>query len=637
MSRAGRSPGRGRRGNGTQVGRALRSCLSLVFGCVRWHSLLALTASVALCAAPALNVALVALAVNRVAAATADASPDAVRAAVAAVLLLLGVLLGGHALGVISNYALGVVQLKVEHVTGQAIVDKTATLELVQFEDPAVQNALHLARAGASARLFLLFSQLNSVLTGLLSLLGLSAVLLSWNPLVGLCILISPAPAIIASAVYGKIGWKLDQEHSENRRRIAYLPGLLSDPRTAQEVLAFDAGGFLARRHLRISQQILGVDLSLNRRRTLATGALGLASVLGIGIAFLSATYATIGAGDVGTFAGFLTGATTVQASAQSVFASIGGVFENGLYVRNIDDFLRLPPPAPPSGEKAGGEDGDEAYKGSGGRAGRRAPSPSLELVAAGYRYPGAGNDSVQEITLSVGPGETLYLVGPNGSGKSTVAKLACGLYPPTSGLVRIGGRATGGPDRARRAAMVAMMFQDSLRFEGSVRENVCLTDRPDPRSAEAVASLVSTVGLAERIERLPGGLEAPVGRLFEGGQQLSGGEWQRLALARSLLRNTPVLILDEPAASLDPEGGRLLLDAVRATGPDRALVVITHHLQLIPDDARVAVLCEGRVVEQGYADELRRADGLYARLHAAQQAEAMILPSTGLVSRISM
>jgi ABC-type multidrug transport system fused ATPase/permease subunit len=245
-------------------------------------------------------------------------------------------------------------------------------------------------------------------------------------------------------------------------------------------------------------------------------------------------------------------------------------------------------------------------------------PVGMIELDRVSFQYPGAERRALEQVSLSVGPGQTLAVVGPSGAGKSTVVRLLLRFYDPDAGAVRLDGHDLRELELSSLRDAVAVVFQDTLLFDATVRENIAY-GRPDATEAE-IAAAARAAEAAEFIEVLPLGYETPVGQK---GRLLSGGQRQRIAIARAFLRDAPVLVLDEPTAGLDAETAERLATPLFRLMEGRATIVATHDLAAVQDATAIAVLERGRLVELGAHDQLISSDGLYARLWHAQALES--------------
>jgi ATP-binding cassette subfamily B protein len=254
-------------------------------------------------------------------------------------------------------------------------------------------------------------------------------------------------------------------------------------------------------------------------------------------------------------------------------------------------------------------------------------PGPFRGIEAKGitFRYPGAARDALHDVDLSIGPGRIVALVGANGSGKTTLTKILAGLYRPDGGRLCHGGRPVDDPALLR--ALAAVVFQDFVRYRLTAMDNITF-GRPDrPADRAWATSVAGQVDLHDQIERLPNGYDTPLSREFTGGADLSGGQWQRLALARAFYRDAPFVILDEPTAALDPQAEAELFANIRQLFAGRSVLLVSHRFSTVRGADLIYVLDEGRVVEQGSHDALMALDGDYARLFRLQADAYLRVP----------
>jgi ATP-binding cassette subfamily B protein len=282
-----------------------------------------------------------------------------------------------------------------------------------------------------------------------------------------------------------------------------------------------------------------------------------------------------------------------------------GGLYEDNLFLSNLDDFLDLEPevvgPATP----------------------KPVPSPirsSIELQGVGFRYPGSSRPLLEDIDLSVKPGQMVALIGPNGSGKTTLVKLLCRLYDPLSGSVTIDGTDIREFDPAELRRHINIVFQDYGRYHVSARDNIWFGDihRPPDERIEAAAR---SAGAHDVIQSLRHGYETTLGRVFEGGEELSVGEWQKIALARIFVGDAQLIIVDEPTSALDAQAEADVFNTLRGLVRDRAVIVISHRFSTVLMADFIYVLDSGRIIESGTHDQLMRVGGMYAHLFETQAA----------------
>ncbi len=292
------------------------------------------------------------------------------------------------------------------------------------------------------------------------------------------------------------------------------------------------------------------------------------------------------------------------QSAFQSAMTSIARAWEDNLYMNNLFELLAL-------------EDDDVADVAVGEGAEDATP-PEIRFENVSFHYPGSERAALADVSFRIAPGETIALVGVNGAGKTTLVKLLAGLYPLREGQILLGGDDVATMDRGALRQRIGVIFQDFVHYHFTASDNVGLGWLPKLRDRDAVARAANEAGASEIVAKLPGGWDAMLGRWF-GGEQLSVGQWQRMALARAFMRRSKVLILDEPTASIDAEAEHAIFERFRELKKDATCVLITHRFGTVRMADRIVVLDEGRVAEVGTHAELLERGGLYARMFALQ------------------
>jgi len=341
------------------------------------------------------------------------------------------------------------------------------------------------------------------------------------------------------------------------------------------------------------------------RRKNVAGTLWGLFStVAGSAIYLYIALKAVSGELTLGDLALYTAAATSVQSSIGGLFNSFSGMYENNLYLDTLYRFLGTKPeidrPANPVAVP-------EPLRGH------------ITFDHVSFAYPGAEEPALKDVSFDIQPGETVAVVGKNGAGKSTLIKLLCRLYDPTGGRILLDGVdiRTLDPDDLQRR--ISAVFQDHVSYQATASENIGLGDLEHLTDRPSIVQAADRAGIANRIERLPRGYDSPLGRWFDEGVSLSGGEWQKIALARGFLREAPILVLDEPTSALDAQAEHDLFVRLRQLAEGRTTLYISHRFSTVRQADRIILLEHGKLVEQGTHNELMNLDGGYAELFTLQ------------------
>ncbi len=506
--------------------------------------------------------------------------------------------------------ALGVSQSLLRVQLGQRvnvmILEKALTLQLAQFEDSEFYDKLTRARNEASSRPLSLVRGTFSLFQNGLSLLSYAALMWAFSPLAVLVLVLGGLPSFVAEARFSRDAFRLFRWRSPETRMQAYLEMVISREDHAKEVKLYGLGPVLLQRYREIFGKVYREDRDLTIRRGVWGVLLGLLGTL----AFYGA-YAWVAADAVrgritlGEMTMYLLLFKQGQSAVTASLSTIGGMYEDNLYLSNLYEYLDQPVP----------EERGQATSGP-------LPGDGVRFEGVSFRYPGADRDALHRIDLHLRPGQSLALVGENGAGKTTLIKLLTRLYTPTEGRILLDGRdlAEWDPELLRRR--VGVIFQDFVRYQLLVGENVgagdvdAFTDTERWREA-------ATQGMADPfIQDLPKGYDTQLGRWFKDGRELSGGQWQKIALSRAFMRSkADLLVLDEPTASMDAEAEATVFEHVRGLAHGRMVILISHRFSTVRMADHIVVLRDGKVVEQGSHGELVAQEGTYARLFALQAA----------------
>lgn len=438
----------------------------------------------------------------------------------------------------------------------------------------------------------------------LLTLVGVSLLLVSVGPWVPLIAVISAYPLARTTLKFRELSWGVTLNRTPEARAMAYEADIALTHLYAAEVRLYDLLPWLRGRYERAFGTAHRAMRRVRKAELLAVLPRSLLSLAVVaGIFAWSLVQAAAGQLSAGEVAVVISGLTTLQNRVFSLVEGTGMIFSHMLYFQKYFDFLAAEP----------------QVKNPERPVPLPAKTPHIRFERVSFHYPD-GRAALQDVSFELRPGETVAVVGENGAGKTTLVKLLLRFYDPTEGVVTLGGVDLRSVDLNAWRKRVSAVFQDFGRYAYTVRENVELADIGAGDEARATAALTKS-GFLASADNLPGGIQTRLGKAF-GGTELSGGQWQKLALARALYRNADVLVLDEPTAALDPRAEAALYTQFVALTAGNTALLITHRLGSVLMADRVLVLKAGRLVEEGTHAELLACGGEYAELWALQAAQ---------------
>ncbi|NYI88331.1 ATP-binding cassette subfamily B protein [Amycolatopsis endophytica] len=507
----------------------------------------------------------------------------------------------------LTNAAQQLLQERMTLTIRHRVMDHASKLDLQFFEDSQSYDQLRQASQEAPQRPMTMLTSALGLGRTSITFASMIVLLVSVSPLLAVVALLAPVPAFISQAKYGSRGFMLTLLMSPVRRRMDYLNSLVTTDTYAKETKLFGLGPYLVDRFLRLGQNYYARERRLTTRRNFVGTAWSLLSTLaGSGIALYIALEAVAGRLTIGDLALYTAAATAVQTSVQGLFSGFSGMYENNLYLDTLYQFLET---APRITRPAVVKPLPEPVRGH------------IEFQDVSFSYPGSEEKALDGVSFEIRPGETVAVVGRNGAGKSTLFKLLCRLYDPTEGRILLDGVDLREFDPDELRTRISAMFQDYVTYQGTAAENIGLGQLSAVDDRERISDSAARAGVASRISRLPRGYDSPLGRWFDQGVSLSGGEWQKIALARAFMRDAPILILDEPTSALDAAAEHDLFARLRALAEGRTTLYISHRFSTVRQAEKILLLDQGRLAEEGTHEELMSTGGDYAALFTLQAA----------------
>ena len=486
------------------------------------------------------------------------------------------------------------------------IMKHASSLDLATYEDPSFQDKLERARVQATDRLGMI-QQMGRLLQQVIATIALAAGIVWFSPWLFLLLIVCVVPAFIGESHFAFLGYSQAFRQTPVKRQMDYLRYLGVSKESAKELKVFGLNRHLTDRFANLSDQIYVESVSLAKRRFLASSFLTLLATFGYYGGYVYIIYQTLaGRLSVGTLQ-FLAGAIAgASANLQSIFSTFSSIADQSLFLSDLLSFLGLRPTVRSK------------------ENGLPCPRPiraGIEFRNVSFAYPGTSRLVLKDLNLRLDQGERIALIGENGEGKTTIVKLLTRLYDPIEGVIELDGVDLREYNLEDYTSQVAVIFQDFMRYDMTARENIAIGRITETGNLPSIVMAARKSMAEDVIRKLHGGYEQMLGRRFEGGVDLSGGEWQKVALARAYLRDAQVLILDEPTASLDARSEHEVFRRFAELTEGKLSVLISHRFSTVRMADRIIVLEKGQISEQGRHEQLVTQGGRYAEMFDMQAA----------------
>jgi ATP-binding cassette subfamily B protein len=503
------------------------------------------------------------------------------------------------------NFAEHILHARINITINSLIIRKALDLDLSHFENAEYYDKLQNARREADWRSLQIVNGGFFLIQNIITLVSFAGLLIRFSPWLAAILFLATLPAFLAQTQYAELSFRVISWRAPEARRLHYLEHLLTDYEAVKEVKLFNLGEPLLGRYADLFWKFLREDQSIAQRRSLASFTWGLLATLSYYGAYAWIVWRAVGntitLGDMTLYIGIF---RSSQNMFEGILYGLTGLYENGLFMSNLFAFLELTPSM------------------------RVAASPLLppkditrgiEFRNVSFKYEGHDEYALHNVNIHIEPHEKIALVGPNGAGKTTLIKLLTRLYDPTEGQILLDGVDLRDYDLRELRQRIGVIFQDFVRYHLAASDNVgfgqieALEDRP------RIVNASEKSGAHSIINTLPQKYDTVLGRWFSKGRDLSGGEWQKIALARAFMRDCEVVVLDEPTAALDAENELRVFQQFRKLTEEKIAVIISHRFSTVRMADRIFVIEEGRVTEEGSHESLLELGGLYAKLFTLQ------------------
>ena len=484
------------------------------------------------------------------------------------------------------------------------VMNHAASLDLIAYEDPVFYDRLERARVQATDRLVMI-QAIGRLVQQAITTLTLSVSIMLFSPWLMLLLIAGVLPAFLGESHFAFLGYAKNFRQTPMRRQLDYLRILGGSKEAAKELKLFGLKNFLLQRFTRLSDEIYDENVALSRRKLIAGSLLSMIGTMGYYSAYAFVIWRTVaGAMSIGTLT-FLAGAIQ-QASSniQQIFSTLAGIGDQALFVTDLLAFFDMKPTI-------------QSKKNA-----LPAPRPivgGVEFRNVSFSYPGNPRRVLDQINFQLHTNERLALIGENGQGKTTIVKLITRLYDPTEGQILLDGIDLREYDLEDLHREIGVIFQDFMRYEMTARENIAVGRIDEINNLDLLKSAAQKSMADQTIGRLSLGYDQMLGRRFEQGVDLSGGEWQKVALARAYLRDAQLLILDEPTAALDARSEFEVFHRFAELTAGKMALFISHRFSTVRSADRILVLENGRIAEEGTHDQLASMGGRYAEMFEMQ------------------
>ncbi len=498
----------------------------------------------------------------------------------------------------INNYLNSKHQLKIDYKMSMDVLEKCRVLRLQDFEDSEVYNILSRAEMEGKTKVYIAYRNILSIITQVASLVSISVIILSWNSYIFLLAFITPIISTIINTRIGYRNYKMRMERMDKVRKTSYINYLLTNNIACKEVKTYNIGSYLINIFSNIKLKIQNQDLGITKLRTIWSMGLNLVEeLISLFVIFKVVDMAVVGKILVGDTVAYIDSLSTIQSNVGQFLKSLSEIYNDILYVEQFYKLLDL--------DINDNHDRKVEIK----------EIREVEFKDVYYTYEGSDNPTLLNINIKINKRELVGIVGKNGSGKTTFIKLLCGFYDNYKGEILINGIELKKIDPDKLRERMGIIFQDFNKYEMTLRENIGFGNISQIHDDKKIIKILQQVNLKEKIDKFSAKIDTQMGKWFKG-EELSKGQWQRIALGRAFMRDADVYVLDEPTSSLDPISEKKIFSLTSQKIKDKIGIFITHRIDNIAAlNPRVIVFSEGEIIGDGSNEQLLESCEEYAKL----------------------
>lgn len=511
----------------------------------------------------------------------------------------------GYVISQLNLYLESLFKIDVNYDVRLKILEKAQDLSISDFENSIIYDKLRRAQRESIDRPYMMFSITLNVVSQFLGLISVISIILYWKPWTLILILLIPIISTIYMTKIGHIQYKIEYNRAQERRKSWYFGYLMTNDIALKEIKLYNIGDYLIKKYTKLNKKFIKQDKEIIKKRTIASFLFQFLDQIVVGfILYLIVKDAYSGEILIGSTVAYITSLSNIKENTRGLLSLITSIYENNLYVKQLFDFLEMPVT---DRLEITNDKTIEEIK-------------SIEFINVSFKYPNRNEYVLKNITFKIEKGENISLVGENGSGKTTLVKLVLGFYDKYKGKILINGISIKEINQENLGKLIGVIFQDFNKYELSCRENIGMGNINFMNRDDKLKQAVNKAYANEMIENLPKGIDTQLGSWFEEGIQLSGGQWQRIALCRAFFKDADCYILDEPSSSLDPISEYEIFKNTSELTKDKISIFISHRLYNLREvSTNIFVLKQGELVEKGTHEKLIEIDGYYKYLYDLQ------------------